>query len=154
MKNKDIDFKAFTLKATGRMNAIVSETGISLPNIPNTLENPILKTTCLWDTGATNSVITKSIAKSLNLQSIDRVKVQHVGGITIENVFLISIYLPNNITIPTIRVTECEDNQGHFGIIVGMDIIAQGDFAITNYNGNTTFTFRVPSKQEIDFVKK
>jgi uncharacterized protein YchJ len=65
---------------------------------------------------------------------------------------LISIYLPNEITISTIRVTECEDNQGHFGIIIGMDIISHGDFSISNYNGNTTFTFRLPSVQEIDFV--
>lgn len=65
MKSKIIDYKAFTLKATGRMNAIVSEVGISLPNIPNSSQNPILKTTSLWDTGATNSVITKICCKIL-----------------------------------------------------------------------------------------
>jgi hypothetical protein len=65
MKNKIIDYKAFTLKASGRMNAIVSEIGISLPNIPDDSANPITKTTSLWDTGATNSVITKSVAKLL-----------------------------------------------------------------------------------------
>jgi hypothetical protein len=33
-----------------------------------------------------------------------------------------------------------------------MDIIGQGDFAVSNYGGKTVFTFRVPSKQMIDFV--
>ena len=34
-----------------------------------------------------------------------------------------------------------------------MNIIKQGDFSISNYNGKTTMTFRVPSLCEIDFVK-
>ena len=33
-----------------------------------------------------------------------------------------------------------------------MDIIGHGDFVISNYNGNTMFSFRIPSVQEIDFV--
>jgi SEC-C motif/gag-polyprotein putative aspartyl protease len=152
IKHKVVDYKAFTLKATGRMNAIVSEVGISLPNIPNESQNLILKTNALWDTGATNSVITKSLAKSMNLVAIDKVHVQHAGGISEVNVFLISIYLPNQIEIPAIRVSECEDNAGHFGIIIGMDIISFGDFAISNFNNSTVFTFRIPSVQEIDFV--
>lgn len=89
----------------------------------------------------------------MGLIAIDRVKVQHAGGTSEENVYLINIYLPNNIAISPIRVTECEDNQGHFGIIVGMDIISHGDFAISNYNNNTVFTFRLPSVQEINFVE-
>ena len=34
-----------------------------------------------------------------------------------------------------------------------MDIINRGDFAITNFGGNTAMSFRVPSIQNIDFVK-
>lgn len=33
-----------------------------------------------------------------------------------------------------------------------MDVIGLGDFAVSNYRGKTTFTFRVPSLEEIDFV--
>ena len=33
-----------------------------------------------------------------------------------------------------------------------MDVITTGDLAITNHNGKTTFSFRVPSCEEIDFV--
>lgn len=32
-----------------------------------------------------------------------------------------------------------------------MDIISRGDFAITNFGGKTTFSFRIPSTEEIDF---
>lgn len=35
-----------------------------------------------------------------------------------------------------------------------MDIIRHGDFAITNINNCTTFSFRTPSIKEIDYVKE
>lgn len=34
-----------------------------------------------------------------------------------------------------------------------MDIISQGDFAVTHSDGKTTFTFRLPSVDKLDFVK-
>jgi hypothetical protein len=37
-------------------------------------------------------------------------------------------------------------------VLIGMDVIGSGDLAITNHNGKTTFTFRVPPCEEIDFV--
>jgi hypothetical protein len=36
-------------------------------------------------------------------------------------------------------------------ILIGMDIIGMGDFAVSNYNGRIVFSFRVPSMAEIDF---
>jgi len=33
-----------------------------------------------------------------------------------------------------------------------MDVITQGDFSITNTNGQTTMSFRIPSKKEVDYV--
>ena len=43
----------------------------------------------------------------------------------------------------------CESDE--YDAIFGMDIISLGDFAITNQNGQTTFSFRVPSSQTIEF---
>ena len=34
-----------------------------------------------------------------------------------------------------------------------MDVITQGDFAVSNWDGRTAFSFRVPSRGEIDFVR-
>ena len=36
-------------------------------------------------------------------------------------------------------------------ILIGMDIISKGDFAISNYNGKTQFSFRLPSQQDVDY---
>jgi hypothetical protein len=37
-------------------------------------------------------------------------------------------------------------------MLIGMNIITMGDFAITNHRGQTVMSFRVPSLQKIDFV--
>jgi len=44
--------------------------------------------------------------------------------------------------------------EGHIlgsDVLIGMDVITQGDFAITNKDGMTTFSFRTPSLITIDF---
>ena len=41
-----------------------------------------------------------------------------------------------------------------FCYIIPMDIITQGDFSVTNKNGVTVFSFRVPSLTVVDFVKE
>ncbi len=35
-----------------------------------------------------------------------------------------------------------------------MDIISQGDFAVTNHGGTTKFSFRIPSQKHIDFYEQ
>lgn len=52
--------------------------------------------------------------------------------------------------VPSVRVTK--GNLGTADILIGMNIINLGDFAVTNKNGATKFTFRVPSQTDIDFV--
>jgi hypothetical protein len=37
-------------------------------------------------------------------------------------------------------------------VVIGMDIVTRGDFAVTNRDGRTTFSFRIPSQSHIDFV--
>lgn len=106
------------------------------------------------DTGATNSVITKSIAQKLELVPISVANVRGVHGIQEVNVYFATITLNNkNISVSTF-VTECEElsEDSSVGMLIGMNIITKGDFAVTNYQGNTTMSFRVPSLQKIDFV--
>ena len=75
-------------------------------------------------------------------------------GIQEVNVYFATITLNNkNISVSTF-VTECEElsEDSSVGMLIGMNIITKGDFAVTNYQGNTTMSFRVPSLQKIDFV--
>lgn len=148
---------SFTLKPGNRLREIVTDIGISEPFVPTPgkkNDKVIHNSKALWDTGATNSVVTVSMATALGLKPISKVWSFHAKGKSLVNVYLVNIYLPNNIMIPNVRVSECEDGSGNFGVIIGMDIITIGDFAITNVGGITTFSYRIPSVEEINFEKE
>ena len=106
----------------------------------------------IWDTGATNSCITQAVIDACGLLPIGMAQVTGVGGTTEEEVFLVNVYLPNHVAFSGLRVTR-----GKFvgaDILIGMDIISNGDFAVTNYQGVTKFSFRVPSQRHIDYVQE
>lgn len=104
-------------------------------------------------------MITRHIVKNLDLKPVREAKVYYAGGTIIANAYLVSIILENDILLDQIIVTEAELNDDEipdherFDVLLGMDVIGQGDFAITNYRKRTTVSFRVPSKEELDFTK-
>ena len=55
------------------------------------------------------------------------------------------------MVVKALNVTECSALSSYFEILIGMDIIGLGDFAITNKNNKTTLSFCLPSLAEIDF---
>ena len=108
----------------------------------------------LWDTGATGSCVSQGLARRLGLKTIDMCPVCGVSGTTLSPVYSIDILLPSNVEIPNLRVTEFMDN-GSFEVIIGMDVMTLGDFAISNSGGKTTVSFRIPpSDSPVDFVKQ
>lgn len=142
---------SFTTKNPGLANVLTNEVSIAqafTPNPAGTLP-PRSLFRAIWDTGATNSVVTENVIKQCGLIQIDITKSQTPNGVRDCKVFLVSVGLPNKIIIPQLRVTD--GTLGRFDVLIGMDIISMGDFAISNYNGNTVFTFRMPSLAEIDF---
>lgn len=128
---------------------------------PATIINPLsrqeLQTFGIWDTGATNSVITKKAVQLLNLPIREYTDVRGVGGLIPDvPVYYVQIRLNNqNITVAA-RVTECEDlsQDQTISLLIGMNIINQGDFSISNFQGKTVMTFRVPSLCRIDYVQE
>jgi len=139
--------KAFTITQNkGLLARIISEAVLFNPD-----DKKSVKVKALWDTGATCSVISKIIAKSISLRKICYSEMRHANGIERVPVFVAGMKLPNQVIIPELTVLSC--NPIHeFDLIIGMDIIAKGDFAITGKNGNTKFSFRMPSIADIDFT--
>jgi hypothetical protein len=124
-------------------------------SITNLHTQTTIQTNGIWDTGATNSVITKSMATKLGLISVNKAMVLGIHGTKEADVYFVNIKLNNeNITVNA-QVTECEElsADNSVGFLIGMNIITMGDFAITNYQGQTVMSFRVPSIQRIDFVE-
>jgi len=158
-KVKDIGpgIQAFTTIYPGLVRRIISDIGISAPfktkDIPPQIDPPYY-THAMWDTGATGSVITQTLAQKLNLTATGSVMVNHAGGRSPSNTYIVNLYLPNKVLIPGVPVIECPDTVGDFSVIIGMDIICSGDFAITNYKGITRVSFESPSNQIINFVEQ
>lgn len=153
-----IPFQAFTYKFPTLVNKLVTHIAASLPYNPKTSDAaipqpPILKCEAIWDTGAEASVITKEYAAKLGLTPISKKMVYGVGDPKVQNVYLINIYLPNNVVVHHVEVTECEMLLGGYAILVGMDIIRLGDFSVTN-DGFTMLSFRMPSVRHVDYVEK
>jgi len=51
------------------------------------------------------------------------------------------------------KIMATEGDLAGAEMLVGMDIINKGDFAVTNKDGQTVFSFRIPSLECIDFNK-
>jgi hypothetical protein len=145
--------RAFTIRYTGIRNVLSTNIGVSLPSEdPQEIKNFIIGNyQAIWDTGATNSVITTDVVRQLNLKPTGITEVLTAGGVSQQNVYLINLYLPNRFAVPFIRVTECPMLTGNFNILIGMDIISLGDFIVNNFQNHTQFSFRMPSLHEIDY---
>lgn len=153
---------AFTTRYNGRTRVIFNKVKVCLPITPEeaqTQKVDFREYIAIWDTGATHSAITKKVADDLELKPTGVREVRHAKGKSLTNAYFINISLPDNVMVGQISVTEVElipddnvsdDKQPQ--LLIGMDIIGLGDFAVTNANGKTTFSFRIPSIQEIDFV--
>jgi hypothetical protein len=151
-------FLACTIKHSGMTNKIITRVKICQafhPTKPPSPPYPFHEVSALWDTGATNSVITKATVTALSLIPTGVTEVHHAGGRT-ENVntYMVNFILPNTVGVYGVRVSECSEVHGNAGAIIGMDIICTGDFSITNVGGKTCMSFRTPSIDTIDYVQE
>ena len=97
----------------------------------------------LWDTGAECTVITPEISNALDLIPIGNARIAGVNNISPAEIVKATVILPNNIRIPDMKIWVC-NLIPNTDILIGMDIIDQGDFAISNAGGKTLFTFAIP----------
>ena len=145
---------AFTTKFNKRVNVLENEVGISESCDLESVEvrPEIVQFKAIWDTGASCSCISQNVVKSLNLSEIDKAINNTANGTREAGVYLVNIYLPNKVVFPGVRVIDAK--LLGTDILIGMDIINQGDLAITHKKENTWMTFQVPSSHSIDFVEE
>ena len=100
------------------------------------------------------SAITPEIQQQLKATPIDKKAIAGIHSMQVVDVVYITIELPNKVIKKNIEVVVCNFTT-NVGMIIGMDIISLGDFALSNGEGQTLFSFAVPPFQEkIDFLKK
>jgi len=157
MGKYDQNFMAFTIKFNRRTNVLFTKIKVSLPFDPkrdgSQVPTPI-ECNAIWDTGASISTVTKKLARQLGLLPTGKVDVSNTSGSQTRDTYLVNIHLPNNVVLTYVRVVECESLLGNFEFLIGMDIISNGDFAVTNVNGQTVMSYRLPSIEEINYVEE
>lgn len=109
---------------------------------PNSAQQVEL-TKAIWDTGATNTTIRHDIAEFLGLSRMGFANVHTANGITLQPTYLIELKLPNNLTIKNLTVAG-GDLGPETEMLIGMDLIAIGDFILQNDRGKTQFCFCWP----------
>lgn len=152
--NQNPNFLPFTVEYNGRANRLITEIKASqvydFTNPPKNIP-PMFNTNGLWDTGASHSFINQSLVKKLGLVSVGSEIISHAGGSNSADNYMINLFLPNLVALPGVMVSECT-LPANFEVLIGMDVISQGDFALTNVGGKTLFSFRLPSLASIDYV--
>lgn len=104
-----------------------------------------------WDTGATNTCISEEIASRYKLMPISYAQSKTPSGVLTAPIYLMDIILNNEVIFTDWNVMGSKIGAQGIDILIGMDIISKGDFAISNYDGKTQFSFRLPSQQDVDY---
>ena len=154
-------FSVSTTKSpSGLLREIITPAKVKVPILYKSADHKYIDTYALWDTGATNSVISKELATRMNLPIIDKANVVGVHGTETVNVYLLDILLMDSINFANRRVTsgilsykDGIKNGKDIGLLIGMDIIALCDFTITQEVNSqktpcTVVSVRFPSAQQ------
>ena len=146
--------QSFTVEFDRVVPQLLTDCGVceAYVPVPGKKHPKVYKFKALWDTGATRTTISKNVVNALGLIPIGRGAVSHVGGDGTAGLYIVNIILPNGLESRPMRVLD--GVLGDFDILIGMDIIANGDFAVTHSDGKTTFSFQIPSVNKIDFEKE
>lgn len=139
--------EAFTASYDHPQNKLIVEITVET-------EGKNTKGVSLWDTGATNTCISPKIVRELGLVVTGKTLMYGSTSARETNTYLVDLYLPNHVRVTDVRALEADLESQGIDVLVGMDIINLGDFAVSNYGGKTSFTFCIPSRKTIDFVKQ
>jgi predicted aspartyl protease len=142
--------KAFTLKsAGGPAKAVLFGIELREPE-----SGKALAVTALLDTGADMTCVSTRAADVLALPVAGNAYTQGAGGLLPVKYHYATLALPHEIVFENLLVSDFFGT-ATFDVLIGMDIINQGDLAFTSDNGNTIVSFRMPhGSPYIDFTKQ
>ena len=152
VQRRNVEFKWFTGRANGIVAQVRTPVHVSEAYDPteDSEQPPKLEYEAIWDTGTSTSIISAKVVEDLDLKPIGIVEVETPTGSRQANSYLVNVRLPHGVEIGKITVV-CTGVLSSADAIIGMDIITLGDFALTNCEGKTVFSFRFPSLVIIDF---
>ena len=100
----------------------------------------------LWDTGATNTLISQEVVNALGLQPKNKALISSAGGDVESWTYLVHVILPTGTA--ELNVQALLNDNSDYDVVIGMDIINSCDFCYTNKDGKSTF-----SKHSLSTIK-
>lgn len=142
---------AYTKRYVGKASMIITSAKIGPPNMTTAEMNELPPIKAQWDTGATGTVISKSVAERIGLRpSGMKSSVKGYGRERQEvDKYVVTILLPNGTQLENWQVV-CGEIDGA-DLIIGMDVICLGSMAITFARGETTFSYEIPSTTIVNY---
>lgn len=107
-----------------------------------------------WDCGATYSSISKELVETLGLKPSGIEMTTSTTNSELSDVYDIILILHDEIGIPMKVGTAANIHSTGIDMLIGMNVIALGDFSISTFKNETCFSFRYPSRCLIDFTKE
>lgn len=95
----------------------------------------------VWDTGASMSFISEKLARKLNLVPIDTGEVVTINGSKEAVYYIVDVSLSNEIVFRNLRVCGAQTNREDIEFIIGMDIIAKGNFSLRNESNGVVMEY-------------
>lgn len=106
----------------------------------------------LIDTGSADSGITETAVNKLKITPINDKEYHTANGKIVAPRYNVNLTLQNSVTFTNVIAGLFDDNGDGFDFLIGMDIISQGNLAVTNYNGTMRISFEYPAHGTIDFT--
>ena len=106
-----------------------------------------------WDTGSTYTFISREFVQKYNLNVLNESSVSTPYGKVKSGEVDITIILNNEMGFPVRALIQDYIHEEGVDLLIGMNIVSKGDFAISTYDDITCFSSGCPSQGLIDFTK-
>lgn len=133
----------FTQEGKGKWCKIITPCRVSaIPkrDVAESDDNDICYEKAQWDTGSMVTLISQRVVDELRLESTGFTFLSGLENHSIKaRTYIVNIKLPNNVKLDFIEVAEAP--LPFVDLLIGMDVIADGDFHYSNNDGKSVFSF-------------
>lgn len=138
--------KAFTTTVDGRVAKLLNEVDVS-----RTDGSCARSYVAQWDTGAERTCVSQRVVSELGLEQLGCLRLSSPAGVEVVPTYKIVLHLPNNTAVVNYEVPLARFDDCDVDVLVGLDVITNGEFAVGFDGERTQFTFRVPANALPDF---
>lgn len=138
-----------TIRSNG--NGILRELKSEI-TLSNRITGQSLNIIGIWDTGCSKTTFNEEDLKSIDASYTGPAQSQTASELIPVSVYMANLKLSPDLVTSLQVIGNPKFQKGY--ALIGMDLIAAGDFSITNHGNETVMSFRFPSLHHIDYGKK